>query len=109
MCSLKSIPERIMWKAKLVERRFEEFGVNIQTDSLNFAQESLSLIMVVMAQCQWKLHFLWTSKLHSCKNYGEREVYIKPLREKKNSNEIWQLECVYGLSDASLQIGQDWK
>ena len=102
VCSLKSTPNGIIPKARLVARGFEEFTANIQKDSPTCAHESLRLIIAITAQRQWELHAMDIKTAFLQGQNMDREVYVAPPKEA-NSKGIWLLnKCVYGLSDASL-------
>jgi len=102
VCSLKSTPDGIIPKARLVARGFEEFTANIQKDSPTCAHESLRLIIAITAQRQWELHAMDIKTAFLQGQNMDREVYVAPPKEA-NSKGIWLLnKCVYGLSDASL-------
>ena len=102
VCSLKSTPDGIMPKARLVARGFEEYSDDLQKDSPTCAHESLRLMMAVTAQRQWQLHSMDIKTAFLQGQHMDREVFIRPPREA-NCNGVWLLnKCVYGLSDASL-------
>ena len=102
VCSLKSTPDGIIPKARLVARGFEEFTPNIQKDSPTCAHESLRLIIAITAQRQWELHAMDIKTAFLQGQNMDREVYVKPPKEA-NTNGVWLLnKCVYGLCDASL-------
>jgi len=102
VCSLKSTPNGIIPKARLVARGFEEFTANIQKESPTCAHEPLRLIIALTAQHQWELHAMDIKTAFLQGQNMDREVYVVPPKEA-NSNGIWLLnKCVYGLSDASL-------
>jgi len=102
VCSLKSTPNGIIPKARLVARGFEEYNNDLQKDSPTCAHESLRLIMAVTAQRQWQLHSMDIKTAFLQGQPMDREVFIRPPKEA-NCDGVWLLnKCVYGLSDASL-------
>ena len=97
---MKSNPDGIILKARLVARKLEEFTSNIEKDFPTCAHESLRLIIAITAQRQLHAMDIETAFLQG--QSMDREVYIVPHKEA-NSNGIWLLKnCVYNLSDAAL-------
>jgi len=93
---LKSTPDGIIHKTRLVARGFEEFSANIKKDSPTSAHKSLT------ARRQWELYAMDIKTAFLQGKNKVREVYVVPPKEA-NSNGIWLLnKCVYGLSGASL-------
>lgn len=90
-------------RARLVARGYEE-EENIQSDSPTLSKAGLRLIATFAASKEWTIEttdiksaFLQGSKL-------ERKVYIKPPKEARVTNQLWELtKALYGLKDASRQ------
>ena len=90
-------------RARLVARGYEE-EEDIQSDSPTLSKAGLRVITTVAASKEWTIEttdiksaFLQGSKL-------ERKVYIKPPKEAKVTNKLWELtKALYGWKDASRQ------
>lgn len=103
VCSLKSTPNGLAPKARLVARGFEEYSADLQTDSPTCAHESLRVVLSVMACRQWEVHSMDIKTAFLQGVNIERDVFIKPPREAGREGKVWHLnKCVYGLNDASL-------
>ena len=104
VCTRKIKGGKVVMKARLVARGFEENNQHFQKDSPTCSKELLR-ICLAMISCQgWKLHSLDVKSAFLQGLPMEREVHIRPPKEAK-SDCLWKmLRCPYGLSDA----GRHW-
>ena len=104
ICTLKEKDGKVVPKARLVARGFEELESNgIQKDSPTCACESLKVVLAVMAQHGWEPKSMDIKTAFLQGHRIEREVYFKPPKEANADGKVWLLnKCVYGLNDASL-------
>ena len=90
-------------RARLVARGYEE-EEDIQSDSPTLSKAGLRLIATFAASKKWTIE---TTDIKSAFLQGsrlERKVYIKPPKEAKVTNKLWELtKALYGLKDASRQ------
>ena len=104
VCTRKFKGDRVVTKARLVARGFEENSDNLKTDSPTCSKECLRLLLCILSAKSWTLHSL---DIRSAFLQGieiTRDVYIKPPKEA-NTKLIWKLlRCIYGLADA----GRHW-
>ena len=103
VCTLKTTPDGIITKARLVARGFEEYQGDLQKDSPTCAHESLGLILAIIAQRKWKVNSMDIKTAFLQGQSLEKIVYIRPPKDAYCKDVLWKLDkCVYGLSDASL-------
>lgn len=104
VCSMKECPSRLVPKARLVARGFEECDLDtIPKDSPTCYKESLRAILAIFAQNKWQPQSIDVKTAFLQGKHIEREVYIRPPHEANCPQHVWKLnKCVYGLSDASL-------
>jgi transposase InsO family protein len=104
ICSMKEKEGKLVPKARLVARGFEEYdNSDIQKESPTCSSEALKVILSVIAQKNWEPRTMDIKTAFLQGNSIDREVYLKPPKEANNRGNLWLLKkCVYGLSDASL-------
>ena len=89
-------------KARLVARGFEEFNVDLPTDSPTCNKESLRTVISVISSKGWDINSLDVKAAFLQGKEIDRDVYLKPPKEAKCPGILWKLNrCVYGLDDAS--------
>ncbi len=100
VCTRKIKGGKVVHKARLVARGFEEDSKTLRTDSPTCAKESLRLCLSIISCQQWKLHTLDVKSAFLQGTPMQRTVLIKPPKEA-NSMHLWKmLRCPYGLADA---------
>ena len=103
VCTRKIKGDKVVYKARLVARGFEEDHKLLQTDSPTCAKESLRTLLTVISSNSWKLHSLDVKSAFLQGSPMERTVLIRPPKEA-NSKCLWKmLRCPYGLADAGRQ------
>ena len=104
VCTLKEKEGKVVPKARLVARGFEEQKLDIEKDSPTCSTESLKMVLAVIAEKEWQPHSIDVKTAFLQGDTMEREVYLKPPKEAGRYGKVWRLnKCVYGLSDASLK------
>ena len=89
-------------KARLVARGFEEFNVDLPTDSPTCNKESLRTVISVISSKGWDINSLDVKAAFLQGKEIDRDVCLKPPKEAKCPGILWKLNrCVYGLDDAS--------
>ena len=98
----KSKEDRIVTKARLVVRGFEEQNPSVRNDSPTCSKEGVRIALACIASKQWQLHSLDVKAAFLQGNPIDRELYVVPPKEFRNANKIWKLcKVAYGLTDAS--------
>ena len=93
---------KLVVKARLVARGFEEDTTNIRKDSPTCSKESIRILVALSAAMKWKIHSLDIKSAYLQGNRIERDIYLKPPPEFASYNKVWKLKkTVYGLSDAA--------
>ena len=88
-------------KARLVARGFEEHDENYRTDSPTCKQDSLRLVLFVIANNGWELHSLDISAAFLQGDKLKRTVFLRPPLDVCTKSNVWKLKrCIYGLKDA---------
>ena len=105
VCILKEKEGKIVPKARLVARGFEETQYqNIEKDSPTCATESLKMILAIVAQNGWEPKALDVKTAFLQGDVLDRKVYLIPPKEASQPGKLWLLnKCVYGLNDAALK------
>ena len=104
VCTRKIKGGKVVHKARLVARGFEENSKFLQTDSPTCSKESLRMLLCIISSHSWVLHSLDVKSAFLQGENMTREVYIKPPKEA-NTKSLWKmLRCPYGLADA----GRHW-
>ena len=97
----KMVEGKVITKARLVARGFEENTENLRKDSPTCSRESIRLLLAVASLNEWKCHTVDIRSAYLQGDEIEREVYLKPPMEFDNGS-LWKLKkTVYGLCDAA--------
>ena len=100
VCTRKIKGGKVVYKARLVARGFEEDSKSLRTDSPTCSKESLRITLAIISSCSWKLHSLDVRSAFLQGTTMKRNVFIKPPQEAKTKF-IWKMiKCPYGLADA---------
>ena len=92
---------KVITKARLVARGFEENTTELRRDSPTCSRESVRILLSVAASKQWLCHVVDVKAAYLQGNAIEREVFLKPPPEYDDGM-IWRLKkTVYGLCDAA--------
>ena len=92
---------KIITKARLVARGFEEDSSQFRTDSPTIIKENIRLVSYLAIQNKWKIHSMDVKSAFLQGFRIERDVFLLPPPEV-NTGKLWKLNCsVYGLCDAS--------
>ena len=103
VCTEKLKGDKLILKARLVLRGFEENTTQIKTDSPTCNKETVRLLLSVLAGNKWSLHSLDIKSAFLQSDKIERDTYVKPPKFAK-TDQIWKLKTTaYGLADASRQ------
>ena len=95
---------KVVHKARLVARGFEEDTTKLQTDSPTCSKESLRFALCILASNDWTLHSLDVKSAFLQGEPIDRELFLKPPKQA-NTDGVWLLlKCPYGLADA----GRKW-
>ena len=102
--TFKDTESRIIPKARLVARGFEEENENIIKGHLHVPEtHALCILTAITAQRSWKLSTIDIKTAFLQGEKIERDIYLVAPKEV-NTDKVWKLQkCVYGLSDASLK------
>ena len=104
VCTRKFKGNKVVTKARLVARGFEENTDNLKTDSPTCSKECLRLLLCILSANSWTLNSLDVKSAFLQGIKMTRDVYIKPPKEA-NTKLLWKLlRCIYGLADA----GRHW-
>ena len=94
----------IVCKARLVARGFQETNNEIETDSPTCQKDSLRLILCVITANKWQISSMDIKCAFLQGLPMERELYLVPPKDIKETT-VWKLKkCPYGLADA----GRKW-
>ena len=92
---------KIITKARLCARGFEENTECLRKDSPTSSKETVRILLSLAALNSWDCHTLDVKAAYLQGNEIEREVYLKPPPEFYNGK-LWKLKkTVYGLCDAA--------
>ena len=91
---------KLMYKARLVARGFEEENLNdIRKDSPTCCKDNLRLITCIISSNQWKIHSVDVKAAFLQGKGISRDIYLKPPKEAETTK-LWKLvTTVYGLCD----------
>ena len=104
VCTEKVKGGKLVTKARLVARGFEEDTTALVTDSPTCQKESLRCLLFILASKQWTLQSIDIKSAYLQGIPINREIYIKPPK-CAHTNKLWRLKkCPYGLADA----GRHW-
>ena len=92
---------KLIHKARLVARGFEENTDPLEKDSPTCCKDTLRLVLSVIASHHWILHSLDVKSAFLQGLPIDRDLFLKPPKHAKTTK-LWQLlQCPYGLADAS--------
>ena len=92
---------RIVTKARLVARGFEENTSDIKKESPVCSREAIRFLMAIASSKGWNCHTVDVKSAYLQGDRIERTLYLKPPKEY-NDGQIWKLKkTVYGLCDAA--------
>lgn len=98
----KYIDNKIITKARLVARGYEEDGSNIRSDSPTCMRENIRIALSVVASKGWTLNSIDIKSAFLQGKRVSRVIFVNPPKEVKKKGIIWRLnKVVYGLVDAS--------
>ena len=104
VCTRKIKGGKVINKARLVARGFEEDTKSLKTDSPTCSKECLRLLLAIVAASSWTLHSLDVKSAFLQGVDMTRDVFIKPPKEA-NTDKLWKCKkAPYGLGDA----GRHW-
>ena len=103
VCEWREREGKMVPKARLVLRGFEEEDKDREKASPTCTSEGLKMVLTIMAQNKWKPRTMDIKTAFLQGDKLERDIYIKPPIKDKEKRILWKIEkCVYGLKDASL-------
>ena len=104
VCTEKVKGGKIVLKARLVARGFEEDQTQLTKKSPTCTKDSFRLLLSVLASKGWKIHSIDIKSAFLQGKRLDRDIYLKPPKEA-NTSKVWKLnQAVYGLCDA----GRHW-
>ena len=93
---------KVITKARLVVRGYEESDKDIRSDSPTCMKENVRMLLAVAAAMNWNIMSLDVKAAFLQGKRIERKLYVIPPKDYRKDNVIWQLnKVVYGLCDAS--------
>ena len=103
VCTEKLKGGKLVLKARLVARGFEEDKAQLRTDSPTCYKESLRLLLCILASKKWKLQSIDIKSAYLQGNNISRSIFLQP-PDCANSKKLWKLvKTPYGLVDAGRQ------
>ena len=94
---------KLVLKARLVARGFEEDKAQLRTDNPTCYKESLRLLLCILASKKWKLQSIDIKSAYLQGNNISRSIFLQP-PDCSNSKKLWKLvKTPYGLVDARRQ------
>ena len=100
--SEKMKDEKLVVKARLVARGYEEEKSSIRADSPTCMKNSVRIMLGIVAGKGWIIRSLDVKAAFLQGNAIDRDLYLKPPSEFRVKGKIWRLKkVVYGLCDAS--------
>ena len=104
VCTEKLKGGVMVFKARLVARRFEEDQSELTRNSPTCTKDSFRILLSVLSSFHWKIHSIDIKSAFLQGKPLDRDIYLKPPKEANTQN-VWKLnQAVYGLSDA----GRHW-
>ena len=92
---------RLITKARLVARGFEENTSGLQKDSPTCSREAIRILIAIASSKQWVCHTVDVKSAYLQGDKIQRDIYLRPPKEFDNG-QIWKLnKTVYGLCDAA--------
>ena len=110
VCTEKVKGGKLVMKARLVARGFEEDTTALVTDCPTCQKESLCCLLFILSSKQWTLQSIDIKSVYLQGIPINREIYIKPPK-CAHTNKLWRLKkCPYGFADAGRYcISEFWK
>ena len=94
---------RLITKARLVARGFEENTEILRKDSPTCSREAIRILIAIASSNNWKCNTVDVKSAYLQGNEIQRKLYLKPPPEFNNGN-LWKLKkTVYGLCDAARE------
>ena len=93
---------KMVTKARLVARGYEEEKSGIRSDSPTCMKESIRMMLCIAMSRDWKIKSLDVKAAFLQGNKINRTIYLQPPKEFRKPKTIWKLnKVIYGLCDAS--------
>ena len=103
VCTEKLKGGKLVLKARLVARGFEEDKSQLRTDSPTCYKESLRLLLCILAANNWKLQSIDIKSAYLQGHIISRDIFLQP-PECAQTKKLWKLnKTPYGLVDAGRQ------
>lgn len=103
VCTEKMKGGKLVLKARLVARGFEEDKSQLRTDSPTCYKESLRFLLCILAAKNWKLQSIDIKSAYLQGHDISRDIYLQPPKCAKTLK-LWKLnKTPYGLVDAGRQ------
>ena len=100
--SPKVVDGKVITKARLVARGFQENVDDLRTDSPTCMKETLRLLFMTASSMKWSINSIDIKAAFLQGKSIDRELFLKPPKEADSKGSLWKLKkAVYGLSDAS--------
>ena len=97
----KVVEGKVVTKARLVVRGFEENTSDLQKDSPTCSREAIRILIAIAASKQWDCHTVDVKSAYLQGDQIKRTIFVRPPKEYDNGL-IWKLKkTVYGLCDAA--------
>ena len=97
----KVVEGKVVTKARLVVRGFEENTSDLQKDSPTCSREAIRILIAIAASKQWDCHTVDVKSAYLQGDQIKRTIFVRPPKEYDNGM-IWKLKkTVYGLCDAA--------
>ena len=98
----KKKESRMVTKARLVVRGYEETGQDIRSDSPTCMKENVRMLLAIAVARGWTINSLDVKAAFLQGKHISRRLFVTPPKEFRKDNIIWKLnKVVYGLCDAS--------
>ena len=92
---------KVVTKARLVARGFEENTTNLQKDSPTCSREAIRILITIASAMKWNCHTIDIKSAYLQGNNIQRQIFLKPPKEY-DEGKLWKLKkTVYGLCDAA--------
>ena len=101
VCTEKMKGGKLVCKARLVARGFEEDSSSLKIESPTCSKDSFRIMLTVVCSMKWKIHSIDIKSAFLQGMPLSRSVFLKPPKEAETES-VWKLkQAVYGLNDAS--------
>ena len=92
---------KLVTKARLVARGFEENTENLQKDSPTCSREAIRMLITIASTMRWDCHTIDVKSAYLQGDNIQRKIFLKPPKEY-DEGKLWRLKkTVYGLCDAA--------